>query len=44
LVHFAFLADSEPVRLVDAIQDPKWQEAMNVELVAIEKKQYMAAR
>jgi len=29
LVHFAFLANSEPVRLTDAIQHPKWQEAMN---------------
>jgi len=29
LVHFAFLADSEPVRLADAIQHPKWQKAMN---------------
>ena len=38
LVHFAFLADSEPVRLADAIQHPKWQEAMNEELMAIEKK------
>ena len=37
LVHFAFLTDSEPVRLVDAIQHPKWQEAMNEELMAIEK-------
>jgi len=37
LVHFAFLADSEPVRLADAIQHPKWQEAMNEELMAIEK-------
>ena len=24
LVHFAFLAESEPVRLADAIQHPKW--------------------
>lgn len=37
LVHFAFLADSEPVRLADAIQHLKWQEAMNEELMAIEK-------
>jgi len=28
LVHFAFLADSEPVRLANAIQHPKWQEAI----------------
>jgi len=41
LVHFAFLADLEPVRLVDVIQHPKRQEAMNEELMAIEKKQYM---
>ena len=25
LVHFAFLADSEPVRLADIIQHPKWK-------------------
>jgi len=37
LVHFAFLTDSELVRLVDAIQHPKWKEAMNEELMAIEK-------
>jgi len=37
LVHFAFLADSKPVRLADAIQHPKWQEAMKEELMAIEK-------
>jgi len=43
LVHFVFLADSEPVRLADAIQHLKWQEATNEELMAIEKKQYMAA-
>ena len=43
LVHFAFLADLEPVRLADAIQHPKWKEAMNEELMAIEKKKYMAA-
>ena len=41
LVHFAFLAESEPVRLVDAIQHPKWQEAMNKELMAIEKNNIM---
>jgi len=38
LVHFAFLADSEPMRLADVIQHLKWQEAMNEELMAIEKK------
>ena len=37
LVHFAFLAESEPVRLANAIQQPKWQKAMNEELMAIEK-------
>ena len=37
LVHFAFLADSEPMRFADAIQHPKWQEAMNEELMGIEK-------
>ena len=41
LVHFAFLADLEPVRLVDAIQHPKWQKAMNEELMAIEKNNIM---
>ena len=38
LVHFAFLAYSEPVRLADVIQHPKWQEAMKEELMTIEKK------
>jgi len=38
LVHFAFLANSEPVRLADVIQHPKWKKAMNEELMAIEKK------
>ena len=37
LVHFSFLADLEPVRLADAIQHPKWQEAVNEELMAIKK-------
>ena len=40
-VHFAFLPDSEPVRLADAIQHPKWQEAMNKELMVIEKNNIM---
>jgi len=40
LVHFAFLA-SEPVRLADVIQQPKWQDAMNEELMAIEKNNIM---
>jgi len=37
LIHFSFLADSKPVRLEDAIQHAKLQEAMNEELMAIEK-------
>ena len=41
LVHFAFFAELEPVRLADAIQHPKWQEAMNEELMAIEKNNIM---
>jgi len=41
LVHFVFFADSEPVRLVDAIQHPKWQEAMNEEMMVIEKNNIM---
>jgi len=36
LVQFAFLAESEPLRFADAIQHPKWQKAMNEELMAIE--------
>jgi len=38
LVHFAFLADSKPVRLANVIQHPKWQKAMNEDLMTIEKK------
>ena len=41
LVHFSFLVESEPVRLPDAIQHPKWQEAMNKELMTIEKNNIM---
>ena len=41
LVHFAFLTDSEHVRLADVIQHPKWQKAMNEELMAIEKNNIM---
>jgi len=41
LVHFVFLAESKPVRLADAIQHPKWQEAMNEELMAIKKNNIM---
>jgi len=37
LVHFSFLADSEPARLADTIQHPKWKEAMNEELMTIKK-------
>jgi len=37
LVDFVFLAESEHVRLVDVIQHPKWQNAMNEELMTIEK-------
>ena len=37
LVHFAFLAESEPVRLADAIQHSKWQKAMNEELRRLRK-------
>jgi len=32
-----FFAYSEPVRLADVIQHPKWKEDMNEELMAIEK-------
>ncbi|XP_068461591.1 uncharacterized protein [Phaseolus vulgaris] len=35
------MCDSEPVRLADAIQHPKWQEAMNEELMAMEKNNIM---
>jgi len=41
LIHFACLADSEPVRLADVTQHPKWQKAMNEELMAIEKRNIM---
>jgi len=41
LVHFAFFAYSELVRLADAIQHPKWQKAMNEELMTIEKNNIM---
>lgn len=36
-VHFSFLTDLKSVGLEDAIQNPKWQKAMNEELTAIEK-------
>ena len=41
LVHFAFVVDSEPVRLADTIQHPKWQKTMNEDLMAIEKNNIM---
>ena len=42
LIHFAFLVESELVRLVDAIQHPKWrQKTMNEELMVIEKNNIM---
>ena len=41
MVHFAFLTELEHVRLADVIQHPKWQEAMNEELMAIEKNNIM---
>jgi len=41
LIHFVFLAESEHVRLADVIQHSKWQEAMNEELMAIEKNNIM---
>ncbi|XP_068490488.1 uncharacterized protein [Phaseolus vulgaris] len=41
LVHFAFLAESDPMRLADVIQHPKWQKAMNDELMVIEKNNIM---
>ena len=41
LVHLVFLAESEPVRLANAIEHPKWQKTMNEELMAIEKNNIM---
>ncbi|GKU93614.1 hypothetical protein SLEP1_g7191 [Rubroshorea leprosula] len=37
LVHFAFFVDSEPVTFEEAIQDPRWVNAMNEEIKAIER-------
>lgn len=39
LIHFALLAESEPVSFEEAIQDQKWIKAMKEELQAIEKNQ-----
>ncbi|XP_068497959.1 uncharacterized protein [Phaseolus vulgaris] len=36
-IFIGYKEESEPVRLVDAIQHPKWQKDMNEELMAIEK-------
>jgi len=36
-----FLAESELMRLADVIQHPKWQKAMNEELMVIEKNNIM---
>lgn len=37
LTHFALFSDCDPVAFNDAVQDPKWQKAMNEEIHAIEK-------
>jgi len=39
LVHFAMLADTEPLDYKDALCDNKWKEAMIDELNSIEKNQ-----
>lgn len=39
LIHFALLAESEPVNFEEAIHDQKWIKAMQDELQAIEKNQ-----
>ncbi|MCI91104.1 hypothetical protein A2U01_0112398, partial [Trifolium medium] len=36
LVHYAFLADTEPVSMNEALNDPKWINAMTEELNSIE--------
>ncbi|MCI46293.1 hypothetical protein A2U01_0067533, partial [Trifolium medium] len=36
LVHYAFLADTEPVSMNEALSDPKWINAMTEELNSIE--------
>ncbi|MCI61238.1 hypothetical protein A2U01_0082495, partial [Trifolium medium] len=36
IVHYAFLADTEPVSMSEALSDPKWINAMTEELDSIE--------
>ncbi|MCI62810.1 retrotransposon protein, partial [Trifolium medium] len=36
LVHYAFLADTEPVNMTEALNNPKWISAMTEELNSIE--------
>ncbi|GAU23070.1 hypothetical protein TSUD_183690 [Trifolium subterraneum] len=37
IVHYAFLADTEPVSVIEALNNPKWINAMTEELDSIEK-------
>ncbi|CAL5408817.1 unnamed protein product [Camellia sinensis] len=37
ITHFALLSDCDPVTFNDAVQDPKWQHAMDEEIHAIEE-------
>ncbi|GAU36961.1 hypothetical protein TSUD_57390 [Trifolium subterraneum] len=37
IVHYAFLADTEPVSVIEALNNPKWIDAMTEELASIEK-------
>ncbi|CAL5351786.1 unnamed protein product [Camellia sinensis] len=37
ITHFALLSDCDPVIFNNAVQDPKWQQAMDEEIHAIEK-------
>ncbi|CAL5420691.1 unnamed protein product [Camellia sinensis] len=37
ITHFALLSDCDPVIFKNAVQDPKWQQAMDEEIHAIEK-------
>lgn len=39
LVHFALLADAEPLNFEEAVQEPVWKEAIVEELNAIERNQ-----
>lgn len=39
LIHFALLAETEPVSFEEAIEDPNWVDAMKEELKAIEKNE-----